>query len=108
MLSLALPILDGAIARGLSINDAGILTLLHIIAESEDTNIVSRSSYEEMKQLQSFLKKALSEETEWTSEKLTAFAAALDREWIRRNISPGGSADLLALTYFVWLYEREL
>ena len=108
VLSLALPILDGAIARGLSINDAGILTLLHIIAESEDTNIVSRSSYEEMKQLQSFLKKALSEETEWTSEKLTAFAAALDREWIRRNISPGGSADLLALTYFVWLYEREL
>ena len=108
VLSLALPILVGAIARGLSINDAGILTLLHIIAESEDTNIVSRSSYEEMKQLQSFLKKALSEETEWTSEKLTAFAAALDREWIRRNISPGGSADLLALTYFVWLYEREL
>ena len=36
----------------------------------------------------------------------------LDQEFIRRNISPGGCADLLAMTYFVvemeevysWLY----
>jgi len=27
---------------------------------------------------------------------------------IERNISPGGSADLLALTYFIYLYEQEL
>ena len=29
----------------------------------------------------------------------------LDREFIRENLSPGGSADLLALTYFLYFYE---
>ena len=90
-----------------SINDAGVITLLSIIATSEDTNIVNRSSYEEMKELQARIQTVLKEKAHDTHELLT-YAKELDAEMIERNISPGGSADLLALTYFIYLYEKEL
>ena len=32
----------------------------------------------------------------------------LDREFIEKNLSPGGSADLLALTYFLHFLEKSL
>ena len=88
-------------------NDAGVITLLYMIAFSEDSNIVNRSSYQEMKDLQNHIRKVLKEK-ELHTEELIPYAASLDEELIRKNISPGGSADLLALTYFIWLYEQSV
>ena len=34
------------------------------------------------------------------------YIESLDREFIKNNISPGGSADLLALTFFLYLFEN--
>lgn len=107
VLKTALPILKEELKKGRSINDAGVITLLSIIATSEDTNIVNRSSYEEMKELQARIQTVLKEKAHDTHELLT-YAKELDAEMIERNISPGGSADLLALTYFIYLYEQEL
>ena len=107
VLKTALPILKEELKKDRSINDAGVITLLSIIATSEDTNIVNRSSYEEMKELQARIQTVLKEKAHDTHELLT-YAKELDAEMIERNISPGGSADLLALTYFIYLYEQEL
>ena len=125
-----LRVLSSCLAGGWSFNDAGAATLLHIIAETEDSNIVSRSSYEELLEIRDRIRKKLKEcgfpETEGSlpassaghdcpsgtavdapgelpsPAPLLAFAEELDREFIARNISPGGSADLLALTFFVY------
>ena len=105
VLSAALPKLKEYRTRGCSLNDAGAMTLLYLIAYSEDTNIVSRSSYEEMKEIQARLRGKLNAPDLQSTDYLS-YLEELDREFIRRNISPGGSADLLALTYFIYLYEQ--
>jgi holo-ACP synthase/triphosphoribosyl-dephospho-CoA synthase len=107
VLKLALPVLKDFIQKGFSINDAGAMTLLHILAYSEDTNIVNRSSYEEMKEIQKILRKKL-DIPAFKSKDYLAYLKKLDRNFIQRNISPGGSADLLALTYFIYLYEKSI
>ncbi|MEG0689233.1 MAG: triphosphoribosyl-dephospho-CoA synthase CitG [Hungatella sp.] len=104
--ALALPIFEAYIERGYSVNDAGILTLLHIIANSEDTNLISRSDYETMKKIQQQLNLLLHSDF-YESDYLAAIRK-LDAEFIVLNISPGGSADMLALTYFIYYLERTL
>lgn len=119
---LALPKLKKYLDLGYSVNDAGAMTLLHIIAYSEDTNIVNRSSYADMKEIQRTLstdlrhmERAQTDRAQGSPAPLSAdpqscleYLRQLDREFIRRNISPGGSADLLALTYFIYLYENRI
>ncbi len=93
------PILSQALARGIDYNQAGSLALLHLIAHVTDTNCIARSSPETAAALREEVRQLLDrpggvrESDVW----------ALDDEFIRLNISPGGCADLLALTYY--LYE---
>lgn len=101
----ALPVLKHQLDRGLSLNDAGAVTLLYIMAHSEDTNIVNRSSYESMKKIQARLCETLNSPDFITKDPIP-YMESLDREFIKYNISPGGSADLLALTFFIYLYEN--
>ena len=75
--------------------------------EQEDEETGEILSYEEMKELQARIQTVLKEKAHDTHELLT-YAKELDAEMIERNISPGGNADLLALTYFIYLYEQEL
>lgn len=97
---IGLPVFKQCIAQGKNINDAGVVTLLHLIAVVEDTNILHRSGREGLTWLQAQAQAALKKE-----DVLTA-AARLDRLAVEKNISPGGCADLLALTYFFWLLEN--
>lgn len=101
---LALPAFRNYKKQGLSDNDAGVLTLLHIMAGALDTNMIARSDYETVKGLQRRVKEILEEmEQDKRPEKADymAMIRELDKEFIEKNISPGGSADMLALTYFV-------
>jgi holo-ACP synthase/triphosphoribosyl-dephospho-CoA synthase len=92
-----LPILRRSLERGLSLNDAAAITLLCLIAHVEDTNLISRSDFETQKHVQNEVKKILLQIDENPSlEPLFE----LDRFFIAKNLSPGGSADLLALTLF--------
>ncbi len=101
LFDIAIPQLNRYLQEGYSQNDSGILALLHIIANTEDSNIIARSSYEEMLEIQRELADYLSGD----QGDYLKFLQDLDEKWITRNISPGGSADLLALSYFVGLYE---
>ena len=101
-----IPVMRKLLESGYSVNDAGILTLIHIMAALPDTNVMHRSSYEEALILQSRMKLLAEERPE--KKDYRRILENLDQEFIRRNISPGGCADLLAMTYFVLEMEEIL
>lgn len=98
---IGLPVLREGAARGLSINDAGCAALLALITASVDTNLIARSSLmvqqETVEQLKELLKKNPYPDRETLNR--------LDREFIEANLSPGGSADLLAICYMLYFLE---
>jgi holo-ACP synthase/triphosphoribosyl-dephospho-CoA synthase len=99
------PVLCRLLEAGHSINDAGAAALLQLLAETEDTNIVHRSNPEKLKAIQQDILAFL--ETKPSMNETLKKAADLDGEFIRLNISPGGSADLLAVTFFLYrLFHR--
>ena len=95
-----IPILDDCLAGGMSRNDAGITALLHLIARGTDSNMLARGG---------------AEQTAWAAEEAKRLLPRPDREavisldqaFISRNLSPGGCADLLAVSYFLfdWLHD---
>lgn len=101
------PLFNECLNKGFSLFEAGQITLLHLIAYSEDTNIITRSNYETFLKLQSFLQKFLSQNETGTYDVKTLIRT-LDIYFDDKNISPGGSADLLALVYFIFFFERYL
>ena len=103
VLNYGLPALEAGIAKGYDFNRAGCGALLSILAHSTDTNIIARSSRERQLALVDELT-ALLEKTPYPDE---TTLAALDDRFIAENLSPGGSADLLALTYFLYFFKTE-
>ena len=77
--------------------------LLVILANSTDTNIIARSSRERQLALTEELKALLAQTPYPDKDAL----AALDDRFIAENLSPGGSADLLALTWLLHFVTTE-
>lgn len=80
-------------------------TLLRIMCDLDDTNIVYRTSIETMKEVKTEAKQMLD-----TSRNIVNFEAALqamNTDYIHRNISPGGSADMLSLVVFLSCVVRK-
>lgn len=86
-------------------NAAQLNTLLSIIAELNDTNVLSRSNYESMLELREEAKSALSLGGAFRPEGLQSLVK-LNQSCIRKNLSPGGAADILAIA--ILLYSLEL
>lgn len=103
LFNVGFPLFQAVLKKGFSLWQAGLITLLHYIAYTEDTNLIIRSDYQLackiQKDLQQFLAHATYEEQLSILPKLDAF-------FISRNISPGGSADMLALTYFLYFIQN--
>lgn len=99
-----LPVLKHLIGEGFSLNDAGALTLLNLIANVKDTNIISRSDIDTLVFLQKRIGKLIEEKgIENISPKELS---KIDRKFISMNVSPGGCADLLAITYMLYFLEN--
>ena len=98
-----LPALEQGLAQGYDINRAGCGALLAILAHSTDTNIIARSSRERQLTLVDELNVLLAQ-TPYPDE---ALLAALDDRFIAEHLSPGGSADLLALTYLLHFFRTD-
>ena len=92
-----LPVLRQGLAQGLSMNDAGCAALLHLLAATDDTNLIHRSD----RQTQLEVRKKIAQLLEQSPFPSQEQILALDREFIQRNLSPGGTADLLAMTYLL-------
>lgn len=101
VLNAGLPTLQAALARGEHCNRALIRALLALMAEVDDTTVLARSPRLEslhtvQKKARELILSGLVEQDSWQ-----AALWRLDAELVSRNISPGGSADLLALTWYM-------
>ena len=103
VLNVGLPKLEAALSAGKSINEAGCAALLAMLADTVDTNMIHRGGYEQAKETSENLKNLLGKEPFPSKETLES----LDGEFIRRNLSPGGTADLLALVYLLHFLKEE-
>lgn len=86
-------------------NQAYLNTLLSLMAQVDDTNVLIRTSPELLAFEQSEASRILSLGGADTDEGIAALEA-LNREFVRLNISPGGCADLLAVTILLWELEQ--
>ncbi|PUA18644.1 triphosphoribosyl-dephospho-CoA synthase [Glaciimonas sp. PCH181] len=106
VLNMALPCLKRSRARGDSENVARLNALLAIIAELDDTCVLSRGGVDALDAVQGGAQQVLA---------LGGVAAAqgkialqkLEDDLLARHVSPGGAADLLAATLFLDQLETE-
>jgi len=96
---IGLPAFGLAIRSGQTLQQAGIYTLLMLIAKVEDSNMIARAGREKQHALQMCVETLLREKNAPQIEDVEW----LDTCFIAENASPGGCADLLALIYFLYL-----
>lgn len=104
VLEVGLPVLAEGLARGLSINEAGTAVLLYFIAAIQDTNLIARSDLQTQQAIQAKIAALLKSEPYPKREVLQM----LDDQFLSQNLSPGGSADLLAATFFLYYLNKDL
>ena len=92
---ISLPVYRDCLEKGMDPNEAGVRTLIHLIARVEDTNMINRGGLAGAKA------GAEACETLIGREFTLAEVEKLNGWFVERNLSPGGCADLLAATYFV-------
>lgn len=98
---IGLPTLRQRLNAGDSLEEAGRQVLLALMAQVVDTNLIARGGLAGQ---------------QWAMEQARALTAgrtasreemeALDQAFMGRNLSPGGCADLLAITYFLEFLSR--
>lgn len=101
--NIGLPVYRKALDSGLSANDAGAVTLLHLIAGVQDTNLYHRGGREGARFAADGAKRLLEASAFPSKEQIEQ----LDDAFIARRLSPGGCADLLAVTYFLAGWSNE-
>ena len=98
----ALPVFREVLARGANINGAGLCALVSLMACLPDSNILRRRGQDALENVQERC-------TELIRNGFTrADLERMNEDFVRENISPGGSADLLALTYFLHFMAADI
>jgi malonate decarboxylase holo-[acyl-carrier-protein] synthase len=87
--------------QGYSLNDAGAAVLLSLMARTGDTNVAARGGIQALWDIQRELAAFLYGGAAPSMDAMLAYAGELDRRMRESGVSPGGSADLLALSYFL-------
>ena len=101
-----LPALRAALADGLSVNDALVQALLVLMTTVDDTTILHRHDLETLQ----FVRREAQAALLLGGMKTDAGRARvkeMDALFSQRRISPGGSADLLAATWFLHRLEKD-
>lgn len=89
-------------------NDSNLVyiqVLLTLMSQVEDTNILTRSNPETLSYVKREAIRILEIGGAFTPDGISEIRE-LNQDFIKRNISPGGCADLLAVTIFLWLLEQ--
>ncbi len=99
---IAIPAYRKALRKGKSKNDAGVLALLHLIANVYDTNLYKRGGEAGVLYAQERARALLA-----VGDPAPQALQQMDADLSARNLSPGGCADLLAITYFLTELESQ-
>ena len=105
MRSVALPVYD-RLRKALGEELALLESLLHLLAVNADTNLISRGGFASLDYVREHARRLLLQGGVLVLgglEKVVAF----DEELIARNLSPGGSADLLIVTAFLARFPNQ-
>lgn len=105
VLDISLPILEKFIINSHQINEILIHVLLHLMAYTEDSNILGRHNMEILNYVQNEARKALNLGGYFT-EKGKRYVEYMDMDFIEKYISPGGSADLLVVTLIMYILKN--
>lgn len=101
-----LPALEDAFNKGATINDALVHALIALMTVVEDSNIIWRTDYDTLLEVQRIAKDILNLGSVFTEKGRMAIADT-ERYFLQRRISPGGSADLLSITITLYLLEHK-
>ncbi len=102
------PVLSGLLKSGVCpLNDALAHVLLLIMANIVDTNVLYRHNMDMGNYVRRCARSVL-EIGGCLNEKGIAAAKAMDADFIRKDISPGGCADLLAVCYCLYCLENDV
>lgn len=88
-----------------SLNDISVQTLLYLIEVNDDTNILARHDMNTLNYVKKYANEAL-KAGGILNDAGKEIIFKMDREFILKNISPGGSADLLAVTIMFHLLSK--
>lgn len=97
-----LEVLQEGLRQGYSLNDSGCAALLHMLLCAGDTNLLWRGDPDTYQDTMQTVARLL-EQTPYPDK---SALERLDANFIQKNLSPGGSADLLALVYFLHLMNK--
>lgn len=101
-----LPALSEALEKGTTLNDAFVHTLLTLMTVVQDSNVIWRTDYETLLEVQRIAKDILHKGSVFTDAGRMAIAET-ERYFLQRRISPGGSADLLSVTITLYLLANK-
>lgn len=102
VVNVGLPALEKGLSQGLSPEEAGRVALVALMAVCEDTNLISRGGIAAQREV-SQRARAMMEQADLPDREALEI---WNRELIEKNLSPGGCADLLALTYFLYFLRN--
>lgn len=80
--------------------------LLGLMAANPDTNLVSRGGTAGLNYARRYARRLLKIQR-LTADKLVKALFRMDAEFIKRNLSPGGSADLIAVGWLLSQFPAE-
>ena len=100
LLLYGLPVLESARRGTVSLDQAGVQALLYLMTVVEDTNLAARGGMPGLLYVQESARRALSLGGAYSSAGRT-FIQQMNSDFVSRNLSPGGSADLLSATLFM-------
>jgi len=102
--------LEADLSDGRDFNLSLLDTLMHIMEEAQDTNIPGRKDISYLNFINREAEKFNKEGGVFSENGFDGPAALkkLDRLFIEKNLSPGGCADILALSIFLYYIEHDL
>ena len=91
--------------KGLNFNDSLVNTLIELMLVAKDTNVLSRTGDKGLKIMNDYAVNALKLGGIGT-KRGSKFISKMDKDFKENNISPGGVADLLAVTVLFYFIDQ--